>query len=132
MLAVDFQRRYELTTRLIKQAHGRGSDRPPDIWRLPAKMVPRRQLLSPEGILPAGAAPGSYDGGGSAANQGIHGIDQTLWFMGPVQSVRARINIFNHDIETEDALRGTGYLCVRRVGHHSDNDNRLRRPRARA
>ena len=24
--------------------------------------------------------------------------------MGPVQSVRARINIFNHDIETEDAL----------------------------
>jgi predicted dehydrogenase len=45
------------------------------------------------------------DGGGSLANQGIHDLDLLQWFMGRVKTVRARINIFSHKIETEDACQ---------------------------
>ena len=103
LLAVDFQRRYELTTRLIKQAIDAGRIGRPIFGDFRLKWY-RADSYFAGGNPPGWRGTWKYDGGGSAANQGIHGIDQTLWFMGPVQSVRARINIFNHDIETEDAL----------------------------
>ncbi len=103
LLAVDFQRRYELSTRLIKQAIDAGRIGRPIFGDFRLKWY-RADSYFAGGNPPGWRGTWQYDGGGSAANQGIHGIDQTLWFMGPVQSVRARINIFNHDIETEDAL----------------------------
>ena len=45
------------------------------------------------------------DGGGSLANQGIHDLDLLQWFMGRVNTVRARTRIFSHQIETEDACQ---------------------------
>ncbi len=44
----------------------------------------------------------SLDGGGSLMNQTIHQIDLLQWFMGPVETVRAQMGVFAHDIETED------------------------------
>jgi UDP-N-acetyl-2-amino-2-deoxyglucuronate dehydrogenase len=42
------------------------------------------------------------DGGGSLANQGIHGLDLLMWVMGDIKAVYAEIAVLNHDIETED------------------------------
>lgn len=43
------------------------------------------------------------DGGGSLMNQAVHTIDLMLWLMGgEVESVTSVIDIFNHDIKTED------------------------------
>lgn len=42
------------------------------------------------------------DGGGSLMNQAIHTLDLMCWLMGDVESVTSTINIYNHDIETED------------------------------
>ena len=44
--------------------------------------------------------------GGSAANQGVHSIDQLQWFMGDVKTVQGRCGTFNHEIETEDCSVG--------------------------
>ncbi|MCM8821347.1 MAG: Gfo/Idh/MocA family oxidoreductase [Candidatus Omnitrophica bacterium] len=44
-----------------------------------------------------------YDGGGSAANQGIHVIDLLVWLCGdPKNILFSRYGVFAHDIETED------------------------------
>lgn len=43
-----------------------------------------------------------YDGGGSLMNQAVHTVDLMIWLMGDVESVTSRMNICNHDIETED------------------------------
>ncbi len=42
------------------------------------------------------------DGGGALMNQGIHGIDQLLYIMGPVKSVYARCKTLARKIEVED------------------------------
>ncbi len=42
------------------------------------------------------------DGGGALMNQGVHGIDEILWLMGPVKSVFARCDHLVRDIEVED------------------------------
>jgi predicted dehydrogenase len=44
----------------------------------------------------------SMDGGGSLMNQAIHTVDLMRWLMGEVESVTSTMNIYNHDIETED------------------------------
>lgn len=44
----------------------------------------------------------SMDGGGSLMNQAIHTVDLMTWLMGEVESVTSTMNIYNHDIETED------------------------------
>lgn len=44
-----------------------------------------------------------YDGGGSAANQGIHVIDLLVWLCGdPKKVIASRYGVFAHNIETED------------------------------
>lgn len=44
-----------------------------------------------------------YDGGGALMNQGIHAVDLLQWFMGPVESVSARVSTIGHTgIEVED------------------------------
>lgn len=42
------------------------------------------------------------DGGGALMNQGIHGIDLLLWFMGDVATVYARSKTLARNIEVED------------------------------
>ncbi|MBQ4042720.1 MAG: Gfo/Idh/MocA family oxidoreductase [Clostridia bacterium] len=43
------------------------------------------------------------DGGGSLMNQAVHTVDLMQWFMGDVASVTSHMDIYNHNIETEDA-----------------------------
>ena len=42
------------------------------------------------------------DGGGALMNQGIHGVDLMLYYMGDVKSVFAFCRTLKHDIEVED------------------------------
>ena len=42
------------------------------------------------------------DGGGALMNQGVHGIDLLLWFMGDVKRVFARAGTLARDVEVED------------------------------
>ncbi len=44
----------------------------------------------------------AMDGGGSLMNQAIHTVDLMLWLMGEPASVTSTMDIYNHDIETED------------------------------
>ncbi|HLJ65906.1 MAG TPA: Gfo/Idh/MocA family oxidoreductase [Chloroflexota bacterium] len=44
----------------------------------------------------------ALDGGGALMNQSIHSIDLLLWFMGPVQTVRAYTDTRVHRMQTED------------------------------
>ncbi len=43
-----------------------------------------------------------YDGGGSLMNQAIHTVDLMQWLMGDVHSVTSTMDIYNHNIKTED------------------------------
>ncbi len=44
----------------------------------------------------------TLDGGGALMNQGIHGIDLLLWFMGDVEMVYAKASALVRNIEVED------------------------------
>lgn len=44
----------------------------------------------------------ALDGGGSLINQTVHYVDLLCWFMGAPETVRGRIGVYNHDIESED------------------------------
>jgi predicted dehydrogenase len=44
------------------------------------------------------------DGGGALMNQGIHGVDLMLYFMGKVKTIRAVVKTLYHNIETEDTV----------------------------
>lgn len=47
------------------------------------------------------------DGGGSLMNQSVHTVDLMQWLMGEVESVSSQMDIYNHDIETEDTTVST-------------------------
>ena len=42
------------------------------------------------------------DGGGSLINQSIHTLDIMQWLMGEVESVTSTMNVYDHQIDTED------------------------------
>lgn len=42
------------------------------------------------------------DGGGSLMNQSVHTVDLMQWLMGDVASVTSQMDVYDHDIETED------------------------------
>lgn len=42
------------------------------------------------------------DGGGSLINQTVHYVDLLCWYLGAPETVRGRIGVYNHDIESED------------------------------
>ncbi len=42
------------------------------------------------------------DGGGSLMNQSVHTVDLMQWLMGDIESVSSHMDIYAHDIETED------------------------------
>lgn len=42
------------------------------------------------------------DGGGSLMNQSVHTVDLMQWLMGDVESISAQMDIFDHEMDTED------------------------------
>ena len=42
------------------------------------------------------------DGGGSLMNQSVHTVDLMQWLMGDVESVTSHMDIYDHEIDTED------------------------------
>ena len=47
------------------------------------------------------------DGGGSLMNQSVHTVDLMQWLMGEVESVSSQMDIYNHDMDTEDTTVST-------------------------
>ena len=104
LLAVDFVSRYTDAVREVKLAIDSGRLGRPIFGDMRLKWY-RAQSYFDGGSPPGWRGSWRYDGGGSLANQGIHDLDLLQWFMGPATTVQARINIFNHRIETEDACQ---------------------------
>lgn len=104
VLAVDFGNRYSDEVRKVKLALDAGRLGRPIFGDMRLKWY-RSQEYYDAGSPYPWRGTWRFDGGGSLANQGIHDLDLLQWFMGPLQSVRARINIFTHRIETEDACQ---------------------------
>ena len=97
-LAVVFQRRTYESARKVKTALDQG---------LLGRMIlgdARMKYFRSQDYYDSGAWRGTWalDGGGALMNQGIHGIDLLLWFMGDVRSVLARTRTLSRNIETED------------------------------
>ncbi|MCM8764039.1 MAG: Gfo/Idh/MocA family oxidoreductase [Candidatus Omnitrophica bacterium] len=71
-----------------------------------------------------------YDGGGSAANQGIHVIDLLIWLCGdPKNILFSRYGVFAHNIETEDLTlaimeleNGNFASIITTTNHHLGDD----------
>lgn len=104
LCAIDFGSRYEDDVRKVKLAIEAGRLGRPIFGDMRLKWW-RSQSYYDGGDPPGWRGTWAMDGGGSLANQGIHDLDLLQWFMGKVTSVRARINIFSHRIETEDACQ---------------------------
>ena len=104
LLAVDFDMRYRDSVRKVKAAIDAGKLGQPIFGDMRLKWW-RPQSYFDGGVPEGWRGTWAMDGGGSLANQGVHDLDILQWCMGPVMSVRARIHIFGHRIETEDACQ---------------------------
>ncbi|RLI00455.1 hypothetical protein DRO38_06435, partial [Candidatus Bathyarchaeota archaeon] len=100
ILAVDFQMRYDETSRKMKLALDNGRLGRLILGDLRMKWYRSQEYY--EGGYPHGWRKRRETEGGSAANQGVHFIDLLQWFMGPVKTVYGRSGTFAHNIETED------------------------------
>lgn len=98
-LGVVFQRRFQNSSKLIKDAIDKGKF---------GKLISGSAYLKSyrtQAYYDSGSWRGTWqmDGGGCLMNQGIHGIDLLQWFMGPVKSVYAVTDTAAHErIEVED------------------------------
>ncbi|HIB90138.1 TPA: Gfo/Idh/MocA family oxidoreductase [Candidatus Poribacteria bacterium] len=104
VLAVDFIRRYRKTDHQVRQAVADGLIGNIILGDLRMKWYRSQSYY--DGGWPPGWRSRSSTEGGSAANQGVHSIDQLQWFMGDVKTVQGRCGTFNHEIETEDCSVG--------------------------
>ena len=104
VLAVDFIRRYRKTNHQVRQAVADGLIGNIILGDLRMKWYRSQSYY--DGGWPPGWRSRSSTEGGSAANQGVHSIDQLQWFMGDVKTVQGRCGTFNHEIETEDCSVG--------------------------
>lgn len=98
-LLVDFQSRYVQGNIAVQRAMAEGWLGKPILGEFRFKWYRSQEYYDDRG---GWRGTWSMDGGGSLANQGVHGLDLLTWVMGPVTSVYARTYIANHDIETED------------------------------
>jgi len=104
VLAVDFIRRYRKIDHQVRKAVADGLIGNVILGDLRMKWYRNQSYY--DGGWPAGWRSRSSTEGGSAANQGVHSIDQLQWFMGDVKTVQGRCGTFNHKIETEDCSVG--------------------------
>ena len=104
VLAVDFIRRYRKIDHQVRKAVVDGLIGNVILGDIRMKWYRGQSYY--DGGWPAGWRSRSSTEGGSAANQGVHSIDQLQWFMGDVKTVQGRCGTFNHEIETEDCSVG--------------------------
>ena len=104
VLAVDFIRRYRKIDHQVRKAVEDGLIGNVILGDLRMKWYRSQSYY--DGGWPAGWRSRSSTEGGSAANQGVHSIDQLQWFMGDIKTVQGRCGTFNHEIETEDCSVG--------------------------
>lgn len=101
VLAVDFGRRYNDRFRRMANDIRQGA-----IGRIlvaDLRMKWYRTQSYYEGGYPPGWRKFVATEGGSASNQGVHGIDLFMWLIGKIKDVYGVKRTLNHDIETEDA-----------------------------
>lgn len=101
VLAVDFDSRYVPSNHQIRMGVQSGKLGRILFGDLRMKWLRKQEYY--DGGSPAGWRSRKATEGGSIANQGVHYVDLLQWFLGPVESVYARIGTLTHDIETEDA-----------------------------
>ncbi len=99
-LLVDFGNRYNAETNKIKAALDRGLFG--DLILAEARLKWYRADTYYNESWHAWHGTWELDGGGSLINQTVHYVDLLCWFLGPPQTVRGRIGVYNHDIESED------------------------------
>ena len=100
VFAVDFARRYRPIDHKVRMVLETG--RLGRIILVDLRMKWYRAQSYYDGGWPPGWRSRRATEGGSAANQGVHSIDQLQWLIGKVLTVQGRSGTFNHDIETED------------------------------
>jgi predicted dehydrogenase len=103
LLCVDFDSRYVPDNHRIRQALRSGAIGP--VLNADLRMKWYRKQSYYDGGVPPGWRSRRATEGGSAANQAVHYLDLLLWWLGPVESVQARIGTLGHAIETEDAAQ---------------------------
>jgi len=104
VLAVDFVRRYRKTDHQVRKVIVDGLIGNIILGDLRMKWYRGQSYY--DGGWPPGWRSRSSTEGGSAANQGVHSIDQLQWFMGDIKTVQGLCGTFNHEIETEDCSVG--------------------------
>ena len=99
MLGVDFELRYTDTAQFTKYALDNGLFGKPILGEARLKWFRSQAYYDNSG---GWRGTWAMDGGGSLANQTIHGIDALIWLMGRPKKVTGRVGCYSHDIETED------------------------------
>jgi predicted dehydrogenase len=95
-LLVDFELRYTDAANRIKSALNLGYFGRPILGEL------RLKWYRGDAYYDGWHGTWDLDGGGSLINQTVHQADLLCWFLGLPETVRGRIGVYNHDIETED------------------------------
>ena len=99
-LLVDFGNRYKQETNQIKAALDRGLFG--DLVLAEARLKWYRSDDYYNKSWHAWHGTWELDGGGSLINQTVHYVDLLCWYMGAPETVRGRLGVYNHDIESED------------------------------
>ncbi len=100
VLAVDFGRRYNEKYRKMARDIRRGA-----IGRIMTADLRVKWFRTQgyyDGGFPLGWRKSKRTEGGSASNQGVHGIDLFMWLIGKVIDVYGVRRTLNHEMETED------------------------------
>jgi predicted dehydrogenase len=101
VLAVDFGRRYNAQFRKMARDIRNGAIGKILVADLRIKWFRTQDYY--EGGYPPGWRKSTRTEGGSASNQGVHGIDLFMWLIGKIKDVYGVKRTLNHDMETEDA-----------------------------
>ena len=101
VLAVDFGRRYDEQFRRMARDIRNGKIGRILVADLRIKWFRTQEYY--EGGYPPGWRKSTRTEGGSASNQGVHGIDLFMWLIGKIRDVYGKKLTLNHNMETEDA-----------------------------
>lgn len=101
VLAVDFGRRYNNEFRKMASDIRNGAIGRIMVADLRVKWFRTQGYY--EGGFPPGWRKSRRTEGGSASNQGVHGIDLFMWLIGKIEDVYGVRRTLNHEMETEDS-----------------------------